>query len=70
VLGVSNGIANDILEEDLEDAASLLVDEARDTLDAATTGETSLKREEMYELLATAAAMTKQVQTTYEWQAW
>ncbi|EJK66749.1 hypothetical protein THAOC_12297, partial [Thalassiosira oceanica] len=31
----------DVLEEDLEDAAGLLVDETGDTLDTATTGETA-----------------------------
>lgn len=30
-----------VLEEDLEHATSLLVDQARDTLDTATTGETA-----------------------------
>ena len=41
MLGVGNGITNDVLEEDLEDGAGLLVDEAGDTLDTATTGETT-----------------------------
>jgi hypothetical protein len=41
VLGVGNGIADDVLEEHLEDRASLLVDEARDTLHATTTSETA-----------------------------
>ena len=41
VLGVGDGITDDILEEDLEDAASLLVDETGDTLDTATTSETT-----------------------------
>ena len=36
VLGVGDRVADDVLEEDLEDAAGLLVDEARDTLDATT----------------------------------
>ncbi len=35
VLGVSDGVADHVLQEDLEDAASLLVDEAGDALDAA-----------------------------------
>ena len=39
VLGVGDGVTDDVLEEDLEDAAGLLVDEAGDALDAATTGE-------------------------------
>ena len=33
VLGVRHGVTDDVLEEDLEDAAGLLVDEARDALD-------------------------------------
>ena len=41
VLSVGDGIADDVLEEDLEDRAGLLVDEARDTLDTSTTGETT-----------------------------
>ena len=36
VLRVRDGIPDDVLEEDLEDAAGLLVDEAGDALDAAT----------------------------------
>ena len=39
VLGVGDGITNNILKEDLEDTTGLLVDETRDALDAATTGE-------------------------------
>ena len=35
MLGVGNSVADDILEEDLEDAADLLIDEAGDPLDAA-----------------------------------
>ena len=41
MLSVGDGVADDVLEEDLEDTAGLLVDEARDTLDTATTGETT-----------------------------
>jgi hypothetical protein len=41
VLGVGDRVTDDVLEEDLEDTASLLVDEARDTLDTATTSETT-----------------------------
>ena len=41
VLGVGDGIADDVLEEDLEHAASLLVDEARDTLDTTTASQTA-----------------------------
>ena len=36
VLGVGDRVADDVLEEDLEDAARLLVDETRDTLHTAT----------------------------------
>ena len=39
VLGVGDGVADHVLEEDLEDAPGLLVDEARDPLDAAPPGE-------------------------------
>ena len=39
MLGVGDGVADDVLEEDLEHAAGLLVDEARDALDAATARE-------------------------------
>jgi hypothetical protein len=38
VLRVGDGVANDVLEEDLEDASRLLVDEARYALDASTSG--------------------------------
>jgi len=41
VLGVGHSIADDVLEEDLEDRARLLVDEARDTLHATTTRQTA-----------------------------
>jgi hypothetical protein len=41
VLGVRDRVADHVLEEDLEDAASLLVDEAGDTLDATPAGETT-----------------------------
>ena len=41
MLSVGNGVSDDVLEEDLEHAAGLLVDEAGDTLDTATTGETA-----------------------------
>ena len=39
MLCVGDGVADDVLEEDLEDAAGLLIDETGDTLDTATTGE-------------------------------
>ncbi len=41
MLRVGDGVADDVLQEDLEDAASLLVDEAGDALDPATTSQTA-----------------------------
>ena len=41
VLGVGHGVADDVLEEDLEDAAGLVVDEAGDALDATTASQTA-----------------------------
>ena len=41
VLGVGDGIADDSLKEDLEDATGLLVDEAGDALDTTTASETA-----------------------------
>jgi hypothetical protein len=41
VLSVGNRIPNDILEEDLEDAAGLLVDQARDALYTTTSRQTT-----------------------------
>ena len=41
VLGVSDGVTDDVLQEGLEDSAGLLVDEARDALDSSTAGETA-----------------------------
>ena len=41
VLGVGDGIADDTLQEGLENTAGLLVDEAGDTLHTATTSETT-----------------------------
>ena len=41
VFGVRDGITDDVLEENLEHSACLLVDEARDTLDTTTTGKTA-----------------------------
>ena len=41
VLGVGDGITDDVLEEDLQDGAGLLVDEAGDALHATTTSETA-----------------------------
>jgi len=39
VLGVGDGVADDVLEEDLEDTAGLLVDESRDALDTTTASQ-------------------------------
>ena len=41
VLRVGNRVPDDILKEDLEDTTSLFVDETGDTLDTATTSETT-----------------------------
>jgi hypothetical protein len=44
VLGVGDGVADDVLEEDLEHAAGLLVDEPRNALDAAPPGQPTDRR--------------------------
>ena len=41
VLGVGDGVADDVLEEDLEDASGLFVDQAGDSLDAASSSKSS-----------------------------
>ena len=41
VLGVGDGITDDVLEENLENTTGLLVDEAGDALDTATTSQTA-----------------------------
>ena len=41
VLGVGDGITDDVLKEDLEDTTGLFVDEARDALDTTTTRQTA-----------------------------
>ena len=41
VLGVGDGITDDVLEEYLQDSTGLLVDEAADTLDTTTAGQTT-----------------------------
>ena len=41
MFGVGDGVADDVLKEDLEDAAGLLVDETRDTLDTTTASQTA-----------------------------
>ncbi|KAJ8667544.1 hypothetical protein QAD02_009207 [Eretmocerus hayati] len=41
VLGVGHGVTDDVLEEHLQHASGLLVDQSGDTLDSATTGQTT-----------------------------
>ena len=41
MLGVGDGVTDDVLKEDLEDTAGLLVDEATDALDTATASQTA-----------------------------
>ena len=41
MLGVGDGVTDDVLKEDLEDTAVLLVDEATDALDTATASQTA-----------------------------
>ena len=41
VLGVGDGVTDDVLKEDLEDTACLLVDLSADALDSSTTCETT-----------------------------
>lgn len=41
VLGVGDGVADHVLQEHLEDAAGLLVDQAGDSLDSSTAGQTT-----------------------------
>jgi hypothetical protein len=41
MLGVGDGITDDVLEKDLEDTTSLFIDETGDTLDTTTTRETT-----------------------------
>ena len=41
MLSVRDRVTDDVLQEDLEDTAGLLVDHGRDTLDTATTSETT-----------------------------
>ena len=41
VLGVGNSITDDILQENLENTAGLLVDQTRDSLDTTTAGKTT-----------------------------
>ena len=39
VFGVGDGVPDDVLQEDLQNSAGLLVDQARDTLDSSTAGQ-------------------------------
>jgi len=41
VLGVSDRVANDVFQENLQHSAGLLVDKTRDAFDTTTSGETS-----------------------------
>ena len=41
MFGVGNRVTDYILEEDLQDAASFLINESRDTLDTPTTSKTT-----------------------------
>ena len=41
VLGVGDGVTDDVLEENLQDTASLFVDQTRDTFDTTTTSQTA-----------------------------
>lgn len=41
VFSVSNGISDDTLEKDFKDTTGFFVDKTGDTLDTATTGETT-----------------------------
>ena len=41
VFGVGDGITDDVLKENLEDTAGLLVEQARDTLDTTTSRQTA-----------------------------
>ena len=44
VLGVGDGITDDILQKDLEDTTGLFVDETRDALDTTTAGKSANSR--------------------------
>ena len=41
VLGVGDGVTDDVLEENLQDTASFFVDQTRNTFDTTTTGQTA-----------------------------
>ena len=44
VLGVGDGVTDNVLQKDLEDATSLLVDQTADTLHASSTSQTTNRR--------------------------
>ena len=44
MLSVSDRVANNVLEEDLEDTTCLLIDETRDTLHSTTTSKAANSR--------------------------
>src|SRR5690606_11100991 len=44
MLGVGDGITNDVLEEDFEDTTSLFINETRDTLHTTTASKTTNRR--------------------------
>ena len=44
VFGVGDGVTDDVLKEHLQDTTGLFVDQARDTLDSTTTGQTTDSR--------------------------
>ena len=44
VLSVGDGVTDDVLKEDLEDTAGLLVDEARDTFNTTSAGKSADSR--------------------------
>jgi hypothetical protein len=59
VLGVGDSVSDDVLEEDLEDAARLLVDQSRDTLHSASTSQTTNGRlRDALDVIAKNLAMT------------
>lgn len=41
MLSVGDGIPDDVLQEDLQDSSCLLIDKARDTLDASSTSQSA-----------------------------
>jgi len=60
VLGVRDGIADDVLEEHLQNTASLFVDQTRDTLDTTSASQTTNGR-----LRDTLDVVTKNLAMTF-----